>query len=1043
MRRRKGFQSRMGRAVCALALAFLTRSMVLAAPPYEIRLIGRTWTPTAGVLSTAASALQAQAAASGQATVHALVQLYGVPSDSLKAELGLGAFIPGNAWIAAIPVSQITTVVQRPEIRWIEPWTGSLKIHPNLAAGDVPAWARNPERPGWIMTMTLLHHDVDLTRGAALAEKVGGAALEPIEGLHGLTVWIPSDKLQDLAAEEEVLWIEEGPPPLTPTNDGIRSQTRASAVTSSPYDLDGKGVRLFVYDGGRALGTHETFDPGTGSRVTYLDNSPIGEHPTHVAGTAAGDGSGSSGGRGRGVAPGASILSAGYQWAGGGMIFWDNAGDIESDYATARNQYDADLGTSSLASNTAYNGYPCSREGDYGVASSLLDGIVRGDNPNVDDGPMLITWAAGNERGYVSCGTGYRTTPEPACAKNPIHIGAINSDGGAMTEFSSWGPCDDGRLKPVVVAPGCETGRVTGEDAIYSSTNASNSSYGLMCGTSMATPGVAGIASLLLQDWRQHLFVVFPGNIPRLVPAAVKAALIHTSRDLGPDGPDYRFGYGAVDAKALIDFERAAGGLDNSSLKQWGTNSVSQGQTDSFTVTVPATGIGELRASLAWDDAAAAAFAADALVNDLDLELVAPDNTVYRPWVLDPANPSLPAATGVNSLDNQEQVVVKNPMAGVWTVRVVGTSVPQGPQTYGLALSADARVFTSTGCTTTASTFEAGNDGWVFVGGAARSIAPALGHGSFSARLGGVNNAVHEVTLSLQVAPHSATRLGFDVYMTTTEGAFTQLQDQLTLEVRDNINGNVLAVTDFYNNGDAAGTWLPQRNIDLSPWAGTIVRLVFRATTDANSPTTFWVDDVNLTSCPTGASTVMLTFLSNAAQDGHVVESTETSNAGGTVFGASSTLLLGDSATDQQFKGIVSFDTSAIPDGATIVSARLLVRRSSVLGTNPFTTHGTCRVDARTGGFNNNTALETADFQAPASKLAVSILNNPVANGSWSEGTLSADGLAAINKTGVTQLRLYFNFGDDDDLLGDTIAFNAGDDATSSFRPKLEVTYLP
>jgi hypothetical protein len=112
-------------------------------------------------------------------------------------------------------------------------------------------------------------------------------------------------------------------------------------------------------------------------------------------------------------------------------------------------------------------------------------------------------------------------------------------------------------------------------------------------------------------------------------------------------------------------------------------------------------------------------------------------------------------------------------------------------------------------------------------------------------------------------------------------------------------------------------------------------------------------------------------------------------------------------------------------------------------GTNPFTTHGACRVDVRTGGFNNNVDLETTDFQAPATALAAAVCSDPMLQGGWSYATLNGAGLAAINKTGTTQIRLSFIQGDDDDVTADLIRFSPGEEATTGYRPQLELLYLP
>src|SRR5436305_10600200 len=193
------------------------------------------------------------------------------------------------------------------------------------------------------------------------------------------------------------------------------------------------------------------------------------------------------------------------------------------------------------------------------------------------------------------------------------------------------------------------------------------------------------------------------------------------------------------------------------------------------------------------------------------------------------------------------------------------------------------------------------------------------------------------------------------------------------------------------------------------------------------------------------AAPTTTTFISVAAQDGWVLESSETSNAGGSIDAAATTtsaLRVGDDSKNKQYKAVVSFDTSAIPDGATILSVTLRLRRGTLSGTNPFTTHGTCWVDVQSGsGFSGSTALQTGDFQAAATAVQAASLTNAANNLDWSEGSLNAAGLAAINKTGTTQLRVYFNLDDDNDRIADYIGYYSGDNGTAANRPQLVVTY--
>ncbi len=196
----------------------------------------------------------------------------------------------------------------------------------------------------------------------------------------------------------------------------------------------------------------------------------------------------------------------------------------------------------------------------------------------------------------------------------------------------------------------------------------------------------------------------------------------------------------------------------------------------------------------------------------------------------------------------------------------------------------------------------------------------------------------------------------------------------------------------------------------------------------------------------TGVAPVTVTFTSIAAEDGRTQESSELSNVGGAANSnntGTAALRAGDLTQDRQLRSIVSFDTSSIPDTATITAATLRLVRGTVTGTNPFTTHGTCQVDIVSGAYGGSTALVASDFEAASTASAVGSLSSPAANGSPSTASLSAAGLAAINKTGRTQLKFFFTLDDNDDGGNDYVGFYSGDNATAANRPTLSVTYTP
>jgi peptidoglycan/xylan/chitin deacetylase (PgdA/CDA1 family)/diacylglycerol kinase family enzyme len=186
-----------------------------------------------------------------------------------------------------------------------------------------------------------------------------------------------------------------------------------------------------------------------------------------------------------------------------------------------------------------------------------------------------------------------------------------------------------------------------------------------------------------------------------------------------------------------------------------------------------------------------------------------------------------------------------------------------------------------------------------------------------------------------------------------------------------------------------------------------------------------------------------MTFTSVAAEDGWVLESTETSNVGGFINATSASgqaIRLGDDDFNRQYKSILSFNTAALPDNAVILAVRLELTRGSTTGTDAFTTHGAARVDIKAIGFNGNKTLQLADYQVAADATDVATFTSQGDIGTVYGINLGATALSKVSLANTTQLRLSLTLDDNNDTESTYVGFHSGG-STATLAPKLIVTY--
>lgn len=422
-------------------------------------------------------------------------------------------------------------------------------------------------------------------------------------------------------------------------------------------NINGQNMTAGVWDGDAIRTTHQEFQGRAINKdgvsfTTYNDNS---DHGTHVAGTI--------------IAAGININVKGAAFQGN---VWGN--DWDSDLPELASQAAEGL----LVSNHSYGPnadfLSAWQFGAYNSTSRFFDQVAF-------NAPFLqIVKSAGNDRtnpSYSGKG-GYDLLTAASLSKNVLTVGAVEQVNNylgpssvVMSNFSSYGPADDGRIKPDIVAKGV---------GVLSTSSFSNTATVTKDGTSMSSPSAAS-GVLLLQQYYNEV----NGNFMRA--ATARGLVIHTAREAGlQPGPDASFGWGLMDVRAAALM--IAGNGNTSIIEE---RSLAQGQTYSFDVV--SDGVNELIATICWTDPAGNVvntgtvdIQTPVLVNDLDLRITK-SGEEFLPWKLSATAFASAATKGDNSVDNVEKVQVPG-AAGTYTITVTHKGTLQGGnQNYSLLVS--------------------------------------------------------------------------------------------------------------------------------------------------------------------------------------------------------------------------------------------------------------------------------------------------------------------------------------------------------------------
>ncbi len=246
----------------------------------------------------------------------------------------------------------------------------------------------------------------------------------------------------------------------------------------------------------------------------------------------------------------------------------------------------------------------------------------------------------------------------------------------------------------------------------------------------------------------------------------------------------------------------------------------------------------------------------------------------------------------------------------------------------------------------------------------------------------------------------------------------------------DNIG---VSKVEFYANGSLLGqdlsapyvfTWSTS---DIANGNYSLMAKAFDAAGNVASD-----DDTAVSVANGGNAPITVSFASEGGNDGYIKANADGSSPAIGTLESSFGLALGRGSDGKFNRAVLSFDTSALPDGATITDAVLIVAYNSASGDpwgNP--AGNTLVADIRNGCFGACT-LEASDYGAIAT--ATNVANIVKFSSGTQNASLSAAGLSAVSKTTRTQVRLRFT---SNQTATSHVWIGSGATAT------LRITYMP
>lgn len=427
-------------------------------------------------------------------------------------------------------------------------------------------------------------------------------------------------------------------------------------------NLEGTGMQIGIWDEGKVRNDHVEYI----GRVAQMDaNTTFNLHASHVLGTMISSGVNPNA---KGMAPKATAIAFDFGNDVGEMISQakpDQTSIILSNHSYGTlSGWDNDGGTWRWHGDPSISNVRDWKFGFYNSTSHFYDEIA------FNAPYYLIVKSVGNDNADVGDGSRppdcdpFDCIPTNGVAKNILTVGAVKKllgpytepDDVEITSFSSYGPADDGRIKPDIVAPG---------QALFSVSANTSSSYATLSGTSMSAPATTGVLALL-QELHKNLN---GGNLMKS--ATLKALAIHTTKESGSNpGPDYVFGWGLLDAEAaaktIIDRDD-----QNVFIKELTLNN-----NEIFELDLNPKENTKITATLVWTDPAGPILfpslnpTTKMLVNDLDLVLTDDGGASQFPWKLNPLSPQLAATKGDNITDNVEKLEFDHPQPRNYKLRV-------------------------------------------------------------------------------------------------------------------------------------------------------------------------------------------------------------------------------------------------------------------------------------------------------------------------------------------------------------------------------------